>query len=250
MDEANEFLASMRWIRSASSRSSAASPSALPPAASLSSRAVGQPVTDRRSSWVRRIKIDLEDCYIKVYDYPTRLDRCRGALRTTWLARSRALREWDALCWLRAHGFAAPAPLGVAEARRHGLLRRALLCTAAWPGRDLQAWLPELRAAEQQEVLRAVSAFVHALHAEGFRDRNLDPRNILARYTEVGSVEIAKIDSPRFRLVAADGLRAARLAREDLERLARGLAGLGLTLPRPGSEAARAAAASSDARQS
>ena len=167
----------------------------------LSTRSLGEPVTDRRSSWVRRWKTGTNDYYIKTYDYPTWRDRSRGLGRTTLLARSRAAREAAALRWLRAHRFGGPEVCAVAEARTLGILTRAVLVTEAWPGQDLTRVAPGLDERERRGLQAAVVAFVRALHQAGFRDRNLDLRNLLARGGDsVRGWELAKIDSPRFRL--------------------------------------------------
>lgn len=223
MAEANQFLGLGRWCRIDPALAAALDPAEADRPSSLGDRAEGTVVTDHRSSWVRAVHIGTTPCHVKVYDYPGHRDRWRGIGRTTAFARSRAAREWDALVWLRAQGFAAPRPLGVAEWRRGPLLRRALLVTETWPGRDLTVLLPELDPPARQQLLSAVAAFVDRLHAAGFCDRNLDPRNLLARRVDRGGFEIAKLDSPRHVLVPP-GRRRRRLARQDQERLQRGLA--------------------------
>ncbi len=192
----------------------------------LADRDLGAAVTDRPTSWVRRISVCGTDVYIKTYDYPTVRDRRRGIGRTTFLARSRAAREADALGWLRAHGFAAPLAWAVVESRRYGWLRRAVLVTEAWPGRPIDQLLGETTdRAERQRLVESVAAFAARLHAAGFRDRNLDLRNLLARPIADG-FEIAKIDSPRFRLVRP-GRPDDRLARADRARLTASLRAAG-----------------------
>ena len=195
-------------------------------AQALSSRDLGQPVTDHRSSWVRRARIGSIDVFIKTYDYPGVRDKVRGLLRTTFLAASRAERERQALCWMRERGFAAPEPMAVLEQRRFGVLRRAVLVTEAWPGTPLPELLATTATGERDALLRTLEATVESLHREGFRDGNLDLRNLLARQTEDGSWEVAKIDSPRHRLVAAGGHHDRR-ARDDWERLSRSLTNAG-----------------------
>jgi hypothetical protein len=215
-----------RAVRSAPGAARALAAAGLDSLAALSSRALGTVVTDRRTSWVRRVDLDAYAIYVKTYDYGTTGGRVRGLFRTTWLAPGRALREWNALHWLRAHGFGAPEPLQVWTDRRLGVLRRAVLVTRAHPGRPLSELLPELASAERAALLAALEAFVAALHAAGFRDRNLDARNLLAERA-AGSWSLAKLDSPRHRLVAP-GPADDRLARADWQRLADSLAALGL----------------------
>lgn len=195
----------------------------------LSARTLGEEVATHRSSWVRRAALGGTTAYLKTYDYPGRRDRVRGFLRNTWLAPSRAAREWQALEWLRRHGFAAPEPLGLVEWRWFGVLRRALLITAAWPGRPLSQVLPELSGNARCELLRCLHAFVAALHRAGFRDRNLDLRNILAAH-DGATWQLAKIDSPRHRL-RRPGRAGDRLAAADCRRLSASLAALGIEWP-------------------
>lgn len=181
-------------------------------------RDLGAVVTDRRSSFVRRRVISATDCYIKVYAYPRWRDQLRGALRNTGPGRpSRAAREAQALEWLRQHGFEAPTPIAVLEDRKCGWLRAAVLVTAAWPGEALDRLLPQLDAAARRELAAALVAFVRGLHAAGFRDRNLDLRNLLARRTD-DRWQLAKLDSPRFRL-RPPGRAGDALARADWRRL-------------------------------
>ncbi|MDA0932864.1 MAG: hypothetical protein O3C51_05340 [Planctomycetota bacterium] len=186
-------------------------------------RAFGATITDHRSSWVRRGTWLGRHCYFKTYDYPTRSDRTRGLLRTTAFARSRAQREWDALRWLGARGFAVAAPLALAEARVGPFLRRAVLVTRDFGGPDLRSWLAASDGPERTEVLEALASFITALHSAGFHDRNLDPRNLLARREADGTLVITKIDSPRFVLAPPGSRRARRLEAEDMARLQRGL---------------------------
>lgn len=184
----------------------------------LTSRGIGEPITDRRSSWVRLVSIGSTQLYIKTYDYPDAGDRWRGMLRNTFLRPSRARREGRALSWLRERGFDAPEPVAVLEKRRGGFLYRAVLITRAWPGHPLHRLLPVVGQADRLALLDAVRRYVTGLHAAGFRDRNLDLRNLLARRSDAGEWVVAKIDSPRFKITSA-GRRSDRAARSDLRRL-------------------------------
>lgn len=183
----------------------------------LSDQGLGEPVTDHPTSWVRRARLGTQDCYVKTYDYPTWRDRSRGLGRNTALAPSRAAREQAALAWLQTHGFGGPPGLAVVEARRLGFLRRATLVTAAWPGQPLDVLLPSLSGEDRRDLIRTLWRFVAQLHRAGFRDGNLDLRNLLARRNLEGW-EVAKIDSPRFRVVGA-GEPTDRWARRDRARL-------------------------------
>ena len=193
----------------------------------LASRDLGEPITDCRSSWVRLRCIDSTNFYIKTYAYSTIRDRWRGMLRNTFLAPSRARREWQALSWLRAHGFAAPEPLAVLEKRSRGWLHRAVLVTRAWPGHPAHRLLARLGSVDRKALAGVIHRYVSDLHAAGYRDGNMDLRNVLARRTDSGTWEVAKIDSPRFR-VTAPGPRRDRAVRRDLARLACSLRAIGL----------------------
>lgn len=83
-------------------------------------------------------------------------------------------------------------------------------------------------------VAAAIGELVGRLHHLGFRDRNLDLRNLLVQRTAEGW-QIAKIDSPRWRLVRP-GARIDAATRADWLRLGPQLAAFGVL------EAARAAA--------
>lgn len=189
----------------------------------ISARDLGEVVTDHRSSWVRRFRVGATEVFVKTYDYPTLRDRLRGAFRNTWFAPSRAAREWDGLRWLRARGFEAPEPLAYFELRRALGLRRAVLVTAAQPGHRLDELLPSLSPDDRDALLTRLEHHVEALHAAGFRHRNLDLRNLLARH-EDDEWHLVTLDCPRHRTVAA-GPAHDRLARADWDRLARSLSG-------------------------
>lgn len=190
----------------------------------LCSPHLGTPVRTARSSWVRRVDIDSNTYFIKTYVYRTAWERCRGALRNTGPWRpSRAAREAQALAWMQAHDFPVPSVFGAFERRRLGFVTLAVLVTAAVPGAPLDRWLPHLTAPERARVAAALGRFVGALHARGFRDRNLDLRNLIGRFEPADdgrepAVALCKIDSPRFRLVRP-GHREDRWSRADWARL-------------------------------
>ena len=208
---------------------------------SLTARDLGEAVTDHRSSWVRKVACGNLSVFVKTYAYSTWRDRWRGIARTTLFARSRAAREYDALRWLATTGFAGPRPLAVFEQRRAGWLCVAVLVTQAWPGMagNLDELLPRLTPSEQGRCLEALDRLVERLHAAGFRDRNFDLRNVLARQHADGTFELAKIDSPKFALVRP-GNREDQGTRAAYDRVARSLAALQL-LPRDQSRQERGA---------
>lgn len=206
----------------------------LPPLVCVGARNLGEIVTDRTSSWVRRVPHASGDFYVKTYDFPTWAIRAASVLRRpAALLHSRAEREFEALQWLRGHGFAAPEPIAAVTWRQAGLVRRAILVTRAHPGQRVDRLLAQLPEDAQRSLVVALARFVVALHAAGFRDRNLDLRNLLAVERDDGW-QIAKLDSPRYRL-RRPGSADDRLARADWQRLLP-------QLPGPLADTARAAA--------
>lgn len=190
----------------------------LPIAADLARNASGVVVTDHGSSWVRRVRADGIDIYLKTYEYGSWPARLRNlAKRTAPWFKSRAQREFEALRWLAEHRFPAPEPLALLEVRRFGFLVRALLATAAFPGQPANHLLPTLIPEHQRELAHALGRLVGDLHKLGFRDRNLDLRNLLVS-RDGGSFRIAKIDSGRF-VLRAPGTVADSLAHADWDRL-------------------------------
>ena len=115
------------------------------------------------------------------------------------------------------------------------------LVTTAWPGDNLTDLLPRLPEPRRFELATALGRFVANLHQRGFRDRNLDLRNLLARECADGTWELCKIDSGRFQL-ARPGQPDDALARADWARLLPQLTPFGIT------EHVRAAAAAHLAR--
>ena len=76
---------------------------------------------------------------------------------------------------------------------------------------------------DRSDLLSALRNLVDSLHEAGFRDRNLDLRNLLARRTSDGAWLVAKIDSPR-RVLRRRGHRPDRLVLQDRARLEQDLA--------------------------
>ncbi len=191
----------------------------LPALAQFGRRALGTEIADHRTSWVRRLATDRGVFYIKCYEFAG----CVQKLAQLWrrpaaLLRPRVRREFDALEWLRAHDFAAPEPVLALEWRRFGWLQLSALVTKEVPGQRADTLLPSLPPDARRDLARALGAFVDRLHAAGFRDRNLDLRNLIVATGADGSWRIAKLDSPRFRL-RSPGDREDALARGDWQRL-------------------------------
>lgn len=184
----------------------------------LASRNAGIAVTDRRSSFVRKHVRGGTEYFVKVYEYQTWADRLRDfGRRTGPFATPRAVREFDALTWLRRAGFPAPMPLCAAVQRRLGFVVRAVLVTSAHAGERADRALAALDAPERTSLRAAIEQLLRDLHALGFRDRNFDLRNLLVERASDGW-RVAKIDSPRYRLVAP-GKADDKLAQADWARL-------------------------------
>jgi hypothetical protein len=191
----------------------------LPGGPRLGERDFGEAVVEHRTSWVRRAAIDSGQVFVKTYDYSSSMSVLRGWLRHTGpFVRSRAAAEFDALEWMRRNDLPAPQALGVLEHRWLGHLRRAILVTAAFPGAAVDALMPELASPARLELAAAIGALVARLHRLGFRDRNLDLRNLIAHREPSGGWRVAKLDSPRHRLLPA-GRADDALARADWQRL-------------------------------
>lgn len=190
----------------------------LPLPAELARREVGSAVTDHRTSWVRRLGEGARTIFVKVYEYESwaHIVRTLGRRTAPWQA-SRPAREFDALDWLAGHGLPAAKPLAVFEWRKFGFVRKAMLVTQAFPGESADLVLRALDPPDRREAAAAIGRFVARLHALGFRDGNLDLRNLLLQRDHTGWIA-TKIDSPRHRLVHP-GPATDRAARADWSRL-------------------------------
>lgn len=204
-----------------------ASPDAV---AALAQGGEGERVAGSRSSWVVRMRRGAIDCHVKTYVYPGLRDRARGWFRNTLLAPSRAEREAAAAHWLLAHGFAAARPLVLAEQRGFSGLRIAVVATETVTGERLDRWLATVDDGRRRDVLRALAAWIEELHGAGFRDRNLDLRNLILLPGD--RPRFAKLDSPRFVIARSKGPDA--LSRADVGRLTASLAAVGLAWPTTG----------------
>jgi len=174
---------------------------------------------DHRTSWVRRVAGGGRTVFVKSYEYATWRARFGNWGRwTAPLRASRPAREAKALQWLAEHGLPSARPLLVAEWRVAGFLERATLVTAACDGAPADRWLAEQDAGDRRAGVAAIRSFVDELHRLGFRDRNLDLRNLLVRRLPDGELQVRKIDSPRF-VLTRPGRADDRLARADRERL-------------------------------
>jgi len=160
----------------------------------------------------------------KRWTWPRRRDRAKGALRTTWAARSPARSEFAALARLVALpvGAFAPAPLAFLEERRHGVLRACLLvATEISDATDLATWLARARSARARaDVLALLARRVRAMHDAGLADFEMHPRNVLV----APSGDVLKVDCAKQR--RRRGPASARDRARDLAALDVGLARL------------------------
>lgn len=182
-----------------------------------------------RSSWVHRLDAGPDTYYFKTYAYRTPVDRMLAMPRTLRSSVARAVREYEACVWLRQNGFEAPRPVAAGERRALLLIRRGALITEAWNGDRLSELLPALDHADRDALATALIALVRAWHRLGYRDRNLDVRNLLARRRGTDWL-IAKLDSPRWCLVPTCAVND-RLATADWSRLLPQLRAAGVSPP-------------------
>lgn|GEM_PF-5384180 len=169
----------------------------LPAANDLTRREAGARVTDRRSSWVRRVRLDKDVIYVKSYDYRTCRDRLGNWMKWTapWRA-SRAARECAAFKWLTQNAFPAPRHYACIEWRVAGFARRATLITSEIRGVPADQALEKAKGPARRTVASQLGRFIGDLHRAGFRDRNLDLRNLI-----IDGDDVVKIDSPRHLIV-------------------------------------------------
>lgn len=101
-------------------------------------------------------------------------------------------------------------------------MTRATLVSAAVPGAPADQLLAGCARREATALAARIARFVSALHRAGFRDRNLDLRNLL-----IDGEQIYNIDSPRHRIVKPDS-GDDRWRRADWDRLLPQLATFGV----------------------
>jgi hypothetical protein len=169
----------------------------------------------------------------KRWTWPRRRDRAKGALRTTWAARSPARREFEALARLAAlpGGPFAPAPLGFLEERGHGVLRACVLVETQIMGAvDLASWLVDSRpGGARTRLLAQLARRTREMHDAGLVDFEMHPRNVLVTPANDG---VFKVDCAKQRVRAGPASQRDR---------ARDLAALDVGLTRLATDDERAA---------
>lgn len=158
----------------------------------------------------------------KRWAWPRHGDRLKGALRTTWAARSPARREFEALSRLHvlACGRFAPDPLAYAEHRSGGVLRACILAVTEVPNSlDLARWLGGTApSALRQSVLRRLAERTRSMHDAGLADFEMHPRNVLV---VPATGEVLKVDCAKQRVRRGAASRRDRV--RDLAALDVGL---------------------------
>jgi len=182
----------------------------------------GATVARSASSSTRRISIDARtSIYIKTYRYSWRVV-LKGLIRHTFLGRSRARREWDALVGQRRRRLPTIEPVAYAELRTFRCLRACALVTLgrnSWrPAED--AFDQAARRSDRSDRIRAVGRWLAKAHAAGFSDGNARLRNLLFDDRWSGSdlgLRLRNLDSPRGRFHS--GPPPVRRRLRDLETL-------------------------------
>ncbi|MHC5018940.1 MAG: lipopolysaccharide kinase InaA family protein [Planctomycetota bacterium] len=166
-------------------------------AADLMSLESGSVVAQSRTTKTMRLATPAGNAYLKRYFVPTFKDWFRGALRWTWLGKSKARREWENYARLQEVGWGIPERLAWADvASGAGALQGCAILTAEVPEAERLdvAWLKG--GIDRRSLLNALADRLRVAFQAGWCDRNLHARNILVRHGGSGW-ELFKIDSPK-----------------------------------------------------
>ena len=150
----------------------------------------------------------------KTYSYRGLGAMLSGAFRTTFAAKGRGRREAEALGRLAGLGLAPPV-VALAERRSAGFLLESILAV-----RTVEGGAGLDGAQPSADLAAAVGAAAAAMHAAGFGDLSLGPRNLVVARGP-GGWTVAKVDSGSMRTVARGGPEQAA----DLADLLAGLEG-------------------------
>ncbi len=180
-------------------------------------------ISGSRTSWLAR-ETGARRRWLKTYRYPLPWGPVRGAFRNTFLALSRAQREFRALEHLAGAGIQPALAVDLRERRWLGFLLESQLVLEDFGGSDLARLLAD--GAVRDADLAALGAFVGKLHGSGLRDPDLKARNLLLRH-EDGAPIWAKIDASSSR-ISPRGDRWDRARISDVVALHDDLHSLGL----------------------
>lgn len=159
-----------------------------------------QPIQASRTSAVFHLAEPGSDqgLCVKAYTYKRFRQVVRGFHRNTFLGPSRAKREWINLQRLRRIGIATPDPVAIIHLRHWRALRAAAVVTG-WieDAPALDVYLARATPAQRRRVLCETARITARMHAAGYTDGDLHPRNLLVRSTrDGGTCQVYKIDSP------------------------------------------------------
>ena len=214
----------MTWIINTSYAASPAAQSFSSLEQARASASGGEYFSRSNRASCRRVSVEGQGFYIKIYDFSAR------GLRV-WLGRSKARTEWENLALFRSLGIPTPDVVACGETRKHGRVQSGALVTAEIPSavdlRTLALRRDErlADAAWRRSVLRQVADYVRRLHRAGFIHNDLNWRNILVKLE--GAPEVYFIDCPsghwcprplRERRMAKDLAFLDKLGRQYLSR--------------------------------
>ncbi len=173
----------------------------------------GEIVAQSRTTKTVRLETAAGTAYLKRYFVPTFRDWLRGALRWTWLGKSKAQREWDNADRSAKAGWGIAERLALAEVRTAGALRGCAILTAEIAGAERLdvAWLKGgMDADDRRRLLNALGRQLRTSLDHSYVDRNCYVRNILVRASG-GECTLFKIDSPRATIGGRESVDLAAL---------------------------------------
>jgi len=157
-------------------------------------------IGDRLAAWSRTtdtVQVHLKrnatwtgSVFVKRYHYPSWKHRLKGMFRGTFLFRSRARSEFDALHAMRSRGIQAVRPVAYGERRVLRFLRSCFLITEAVPGamslasfarRCAEGGGSAIEPAARREIITCLARQIRHMHEQGFVHGRLYARNILVR---------------------------------------------------------------------
>ncbi len=195
-------------------------------------------VGDRLAAWSRStdaIQVDLRrngtwpgSVFIKRYHYPRWKHRIRGMFRGTFVPRSSARAEYDALRVMRSLGIQAVRPVAYGERRIFHFLRSCFLVTEAVPNSISLATFAQrgtdgsespIEPAARREIIASLARQIRHMHDSGFVHGRLFWRNILIRSMPDRRYEFYFLDASSGRRLWRKSVRRASIVK-DLARMA------------------------------